>query len=95
MANASTLRRTQLSLVSTNHSLPAEENYEEARLAFKQSFQGWLTVTPKEADKPKLAPVSTEAFMEVELATLRESRNHRCWPTEVVAKFLAADVISR
>ena len=95
MANASTLRRTQLSLVSINHSMPAEENYEEARLAFKQSFQGWLTVVPKEADKPKFQPVSTEAFMQVELATLRESRNHRYWPTEVVAKFLAADVISR
>jgi hypothetical protein len=95
MANASTLRRT-LSLVSTNHSIPADENYEEARLAFKQSFQGWLTVVPKEADKPNLpAPISTEAFIQVELATLRESRNHRCWPTEVVAKFLAADVISR
>jgi hypothetical protein len=94
MANASTLRRT-LSLVSTNHSMPAEENYEEARMAFKQSFQGWITAVPKEADKPKIQPVSTEAFMQVELATLRESTNHRCWPTEVVAKFLAADVINR
>lgn len=40
-------------------------------------------------------PLTTEDFLKVEMATVRESENFRRWPQDVVAKFLAADVIKR
>jgi hypothetical protein len=39
---------------------------------------------------PKL---TTEEFIQVRLATVRESTRHCYWPSEVVARFAAADVI--
>ena len=38
--------------------------------------------------------LTTEEFIQVKLATVRESTRHCFWPTDVIAKFLAADVIS-
>lgn len=39
---------------------------------------------------PKL---TTEEFIQVRLATVRESTRHCYWPSDVVARFAAADVI--
>jgi hypothetical protein len=37
--------------------------------------------------------LTTEEFIQVRLATVRESTRHRYWPADVVARFAAADVI--
>jgi hypothetical protein len=37
--------------------------------------------------------LTTEEFIQVRLATVRESTRHCYWPADVVAKFTAADVI--
>ncbi len=39
-------------------------------------------------------PLTTEDVVKANLALKGESNGHRHWPKEVVAKFLAADVIS-
>ena len=43
-----------------------------------------------------LAPraVTSEEMTAVSLATVRESSTHRHWPKEIVAKFLAAEIIA-
>lgn len=38
--------------------------------------------------------LTTEEFIQVRLATVRESTRHCFWPTDVLEKFLAAEVIS-
>jgi hypothetical protein len=38
--------------------------------------------------------LTTDEFIQVRLATVRESTRHCFWPVDVVAKFLAADVIT-
>ena len=38
-------------------------------------------------------PLTTEEFIQVRLATVRESTRHCFWPTDVMARFIAADVI--
>ena len=37
--------------------------------------------------------LTTEEFIQVRLATVRESTRHCYWPSDVVARFAAADVI--
>ena len=59
------------------------------KLVFHQS------VRPKPVAPRKAAhQLTTEEFIAVRLATVRESTRHCYWPTDVVAKFLAADVIT-
>lgn len=57
-----------------------------------------LTATEKDSNyskhqensqHPQLRPLSTEELGRVNLATLREGINHRCWPKEVIEHFLA------
>jgi hypothetical protein len=38
--------------------------------------------------------LTTHQYIDVMLATVRESRRHATWPTDVIASFLAADVIT-
>ena len=38
--------------------------------------------------------LTTQQYIDVMLATVRESRRHAIWPTDVIASFLAADVIT-
>lgn len=38
-------------------------------------------------------PLTTEDFIQVRLATVRESTRHCFWPSDVLARFIAADVI--
>jgi hypothetical protein len=37
--------------------------------------------------------LTTQEYVQVMLATIREGRHHARWPTEVVAHFLAAEVV--
>ena len=53
------------------------------RPAFYNKVKGEMT-TPK---------LTTEEFIQVRLATVRESTRHCYWPSDVVARFAAADVI--
>jgi hypothetical protein len=56
------------------------------------SFRAWLTPVPKNADVRRPRPLTTEDFVQVELATVRESNRHAIWPTEVIAQFLDAEL---
>ncbi|MGH9969720.1 MAG: hypothetical protein ACREBG_18270 [Pyrinomonadaceae bacterium] len=54
-------------------------------------------IMPKRMDAPHSAVpiITTDEFIQVKLATVRESTRHCYWPSDVVAKFLAAEVITR
>jgi hypothetical protein len=54
------------------------------RPAFKNKGKATRMTNPK---------LTTEEFIEVRLATVRESTRHCYWPVDVVARFTAADVI--
>ena len=43
---------------------------------------------------PAVPQLTTEEFIQVRLATVRESTRHCFWPVDVLEKFLAADVIT-
>lgn len=47
-----------------------------------------------EADGMLSSELTTEEYVQVMLATIREGRQHARWPTEVVAHFLAAEVVT-
>ncbi len=59
-----------------------------------RSFYGWLAEAPQ-GSKQHFPQITTEDFLQVQLATIREGHNHRRWPREVFEKFLAAEVIAR
>ncbi len=64
----------------------------------EKSSRGRLHAVPPRSAKtitPMLTipMLTTEEFIQVRLATVRESNKHRFWPTEVLARFAAADVI--
>ncbi len=57
-----------------------------------------LVIRPTFANKVKASKMitpklTTEEFIQVRLATVRESTRHCYWPSDVVARFTAADVI--
>lgn len=54
------------------------------RPAFKSNAKDKRLTTPT---------LTTEEFIQVRLATVRESTRHCYWPADVVARFTAADVI--
>jgi hypothetical protein len=41
----------------------------------------------------RLPTVTTEEAMQVHLATVRESTRHRYWPSDVVERFMTAEVV--
>ena len=41
----------------------------------------------------RLPTLTTEEFVQVNLATVRESSRHRYWPADVVERFLTAEVV--
>jgi hypothetical protein len=69
------------------------------------SFNGWSeavngTVVASLSDRRKAViaflnrrPLNSIDSIRVDRATVREGRNHRHWPREVVEKFLAAEII--
>ena len=44
--------------------------------------------------KPLTSVPSTEEFMRVNNATVREGRSHRVWPPEVLRRFQTAEIIT-
>jgi hypothetical protein len=42
----------------------------------------------------RLPSLTTEEFVQVSLATVRESSRHRYWPSDVVETFLVAEVVT-
>ena len=44
--------------------------------------------------KPRTSVPSTEEFMRVNNATVREGKSHRVWPPEVLRKFQTAEVVT-
>lgn len=40
----------------------------------------------------EMQPLTDEETINVDIATIRESSHHRCWPREAVETFLAAEV---
>jgi hypothetical protein len=44
--------------------------------------------------RPRTAVPSTDEFMRVNNATVREGRAHRVWPPEVLRKFQTAEIIT-
>ena len=90
-------KQASLSLVPTTpeHNQPAKTSS-----SLNEFFDGWLTSvspTPQSQSRTVLVklPLSTTDIMRVNRATVRESREHRHWPPEVVQTFMRADVIKR
>jgi hypothetical protein len=44
--------------------------------------------------KPRTSVPSTDEFMRVNNATVREGRSHRVWPPEVLRRFQTAEIIT-
>jgi hypothetical protein len=65
---------------------------EAASISLVPSFRAWLTRVPRRADGPVPRPLTTQDFVQVDLATVRESHRHAFWPTEVIARFLEAEL---
>ena len=86
----------------------ASEAVEARATTLRERFDSWLhsiNLTDPEAETPKEEPavvrsywrrsVTSTDMVRVHRATVRESKDHRHWPQDVVEKFLAADVIGR
>ncbi|HKO41889.1 MAG TPA: hypothetical protein VJU84_01260 [Pyrinomonadaceae bacterium] len=90
-------KQASLSLVPTT---PEQNQPAKTASSFNEFFDGWLTSvspTPQPQSRTVLGklPLSTTDIMRVNRATVRESREHRHWPPEVVQTFMQADVIKR
>ena len=90
-------KQASLSLVpTTEHNQPAK-----TASSFNEFFDGWMTSVRPDPQPPSSRtvlgklPLSTTDVMRVNRATVRESREHRHWPPEVVQTFMRADVIKR
>lgn len=83
-------KRQPLALMPVTQPIPVPA--EDPGLSLVKAFRGWLAPYPMNADGPKVRPLTTEDFVQVELATIRESRSHAIWPTEVIARFLDAEL---
>lgn len=94
MRQLSLNKRTPLALVAATESQMLGERFQMNSYVLDRSFYGWLAEVPQ-GSQQYFPPITTEDFVQVELATIREGHNHRRWPREVLEKFLAADVIGR
>src|SRR5687768_13382509 len=90
-------KQIPLSLVPT-----APEQHQPAKSSsLNEFFDGWVTsVSPTsqpQSSRTALGklPLSITDVTRVNRATVRESREHRHWPREVVLTFMRADVIKR
>ena len=69
---------------------PVETGNKVVRQVFHPSVKP--SQMPARHTPPQL---TTEEFIDVRLATVRESTRHCFWPIDVLEKFLAADVITK
>ena len=84
-----------------------EDSAKESAASLQEFFSGWLdSVAPELAERPQARTpartsgyrrrvVSSTDIVRLNRATVRESTDHRHWPPEVVAQFLAAEVIRK
>lgn len=99
-------RRRAISLLPVSATALAEESFDVNPKTLKRSFQGWLDAVASQGTIPHAAVhhmlllpprlgsvLTTEEFIQVNLVTVRESKAHRRWPPDVIATFLAAEVI--
>ncbi len=73
--------------------------------SLKEYFGGWLdSIAPGLSGEPSTQapavvyrnhPITSTDIVRVNRATVRESTDHRHWPADVVAQFLAAEVIRK
>jgi hypothetical protein len=91
-------KQAPLSLVPTT---PEPNQPAKTSSSLNEFFDGWLTSvspTPQlQSARTVLGklPLSTTDVVRVNRATVRESREHRHWPPDVVLTFMRADVIKR
>lgn len=91
------LKRRQVSSAVAAAPLP-DKDFDYHSLSLEKYSRGRLHAVPPLSEKTKtpmltIPMLTTEEFIQVRLATVRESNKHRFWPTEVLARFAAADVI--
>ncbi len=72
-----------------------QTNLDSNQVALERRVHGWLAPVERRDNQSHLRPLTTVDFLQVNLATVRESHVHRFWPPAVIAKFLTADVIAR
>jgi hypothetical protein len=85
----------------------ASEALEAGAATLRERFDSWLdsinltNPPPEPQQEPAVVrsywrrSVTSTDLVRVHRATVRESKDHRHWPQDVVEKFLAADVIAR
>ena len=95
----------QLSIVPPAYA--PEGGGQDSADSLKDFFGGWLdSVVPALSKQQTLKapqrhlgyrhrPISSAEIVRLNRATVRESTNHRHWPPDVVAQFLAAEVIRK
>lgn len=96
-----------LSLVRSPTEPVAKSCSEDRAAVLKESFDGWINAVAPTLfqsnsiqDEPNKASPNRRSLtftdiLRVNRATIRESMAHRLWPTEVVIRFLDAEVIKR
>lgn len=73
---------------------PFSETFSVTPTMLERSFGAWLNEIPRAHGQYSTRPLTTEEVIDVSLATVRESVMHRRWPTDVLVRFLAAEIIS-
>lgn len=93
----------QLSIVPSQQEAEGRDSAE----SLNEFFSGWLDSVAPDLSRETAAkipvrarripkyPVSSTDIVRVNRATVREGTAHRHWPPDVVAQFLAADVIRK
>ncbi len=85
------LKRRQISTVATAPLPEGDSDYHPQ--SFGKPSRGRLHAVAPLAKRITAPMLTTEEFIQVRLATVRESTKLCYWPADVVARFAAADVI--
>lgn len=72
----------------------AEVAFRVNSMALERTIRGRLRAVEATRNAYRTQPLTTEEFLQVKLATVREGYNHRRWPVEVLERFLAAEVLT-
>lgn len=72
---------------------PRERSIDHRDRVVHATFTSEISLKPTPAQRYAKNPLTTDDFIQVSLATIRESTSHCFWPSDVIATFLAADVL--
>jgi hypothetical protein len=84
-----------------------QNDHPDAAPSLNEFFDGWLSTVSSTLMTPDRTkhrssekafgkrPLTSTDLTRVNRATVRESTDHRHWPSEVVQRFMVADVIKR